>query len=171
MPLLDFKKVIASYILLSGRLNETGHWQFFTRFYDERGTRFPLNSAWVYMLVERQPDMLPNATIVAKVTGSTNIPGTLSEFMPTMSTYGFTDMELLKNLNLPFAIISGQKDIELFDDASFRAEWIDGTKENGENDKKGVFHPGETKMVIPSGREKLLCQSFASFKVFCPHPS
>ena len=52
----------------SGRYDvETGHWQFFTRFQDSESNVFPQSEAWVYMLIDKKRDELPQATIVAKV--------------------------------------------------------------------------------------------------------
>ena len=61
-----------------------------------------------------------------------------------MSTYGFTDMELLKDWKQPFTIISGMADIELMDDDDYRAEWMK------KDDKSYVFTKDED-MIIISG--------------------
>ena len=100
------------------------------------------------MLVDKIPIIhyLPNATIVAKVTGTSAIPETLEKFMPNAPAYGFTDTELLKHWSSPFAIISGQKELKLIDDDDYVKEWMNNPADD--KDDKGIFTREEEKVII-----------------------
>ena len=98
------------------------------------------------MLVDKKVGELPQATIVSKVTGTSDIPDTLTKFIPDFGTYGFTDMELLKDWKSSFAVMSGQKDIALHPDPTYQGEWMND--DNDPDDNKGVFTNEEEKIII-----------------------
>ena len=101
------------------------------------------------MLVDRKPTKLPQAALVAKVYGTKDIPGTMAKFMPsTFGTYQFTDMELLKNWNSPFAIIASQEDFELISDPTFQAWW---KKDEDKPDLKSEVFTDEEKKILING--------------------
>ena len=133
---------------ITGRLKENGHWQWFTRFNDTESAVFPQASATLYMLVDKKLSEIPKAAIVAKVTGTNDIPDVMNKFMPTkFGTYQFTDMELLKDWKSTFSIIASMEDLTLIPDPTFENEWKKG-------DMK-VFTDEEEKILI-SGMHRLI---------------
>ena len=127
-------------------MEEDGHWQFFTRFEDKESGIFPQAGQFIYMLVDRKPNKLPQAALVAKVHGTTDIPGVMAKFMPQFGTYQFTDMELLKDWKSPFTIIASQEDFELISDPTFQAWW---KKDQDKPEVKSeVFTEEEQKVLI-----------------------
>ena len=100
------------------------------------------------MLVDKKLSEIPKAAIVAKVTGTNDIPDVMNKFMPTkFGTYQFTDMELLKDWKSTFSIIASMEDLTLIPDPTFENEWKKG-------DMK-VFTDEEEKILI-SGMHRLI---------------